>query len=305
MPRFALPVVMLCIALTASAQVRTLGDLSFAAPEGWNYEQKPGEDHATMISVAAPNFCAIVIYSPRPASGDAEADFKAAWSQIVLGPSYRGMPTPIYDIRNSVGYPGKQTGDNAVDGKSYTWMYLLETGSASIPVVVVNSGRNMFDGLQHVLIAFIGSVRVAPLRAQPVKTSISVADLAGNWTHGEASSVDYVNSAGQYAGNSTVFYGEGYNIGPDGHFTYQFTGRSNGRDVRDKDSGVVEFSGDLVVFKGAAHTHRYHFINAQQALNGATVMVLLGEGNDPTGSNISMYGERWVRKPAQGASSRK
>jgi hypothetical protein len=293
--RLALPLIFCLVAWNASAQVRTLGDVSFSAPEGWNYTQKPGEDHATMLSVSNQVFCAIVVYTPRPSAGDANTDFKSAWTQIVQGSSYSGIPNPIYDIRNSVGYPGKETGDAARDRKSYTWMYLLETGHSSIPVVVVSSGRNMFDALEHVLVAFIGSVRQSPLKAQAIKSSITVADLAGSWRTGAASSTDYVNSSGQYTGNSTSFYSASYTITSDGHYTYQMSGKSNGSTVRETEQGVVGLSGDLVVLKGTSHTVRYHFINLQAALDGSTVLTLLDEGNVPSSSTILNYGIKWNR----------
>jgi hypothetical protein len=293
--RLALLLILCLTALTAPAQVQSMGDVSFSAPEGWSYQQKPGEDHATITSVANQQFCAIVVYTPRPSSGNADADFQAAWKQIVLGSNYSGMPNPIYNVEHSVGYPGKQTGDTSIDRKTFTWMYLLETGHSYIPVVVPSSGRYMFDALQHVLVAFIGSVRQAPLKAEAIKTSINVADLAGSWRSGAASSTDYVNSAGQYAGNSSSFYGASYTITSDGHYTYQMSGKSNGSTVREKEEGVVELSGDLVVFKGTSHTSRYHFINSQQALDGSTVLTLLDEGNQPSSSTIMNYAQKWTR----------
>ncbi len=303
--RFALPIILCLTALTASAKVQTVGDVSFSVPEGWNYEQKPGEDHATIISVADQRFIAIVVYSARPSSGNADADFQSAWKQIVLGSDYSGMPYPIYDIHNSVGYPGKETGDASIDRKTYTWMYLLETGHSYIPVAVVSSGRYMFDALENELVAFIGSVRQAPLKAEAIKTSITVADLAGSWRSGAASSTDYVNSAGQYAGNSTSFYGASYTIASDGHYSYSMSGKSNGSTVREKEEGVVELSGDLVVFKGTSHTSRFHFINSQQALDGSTVLTLLDEGNQPSSTTILNYGQKWTRPGPRSGTPRK
>jgi hypothetical protein len=282
-------------ALTASAQVQTVGDVSFSSLQGWNYEQKPGEDHATISSVADQRFIAIVVFTPRPSSGNPDTDFQSAWTQLVLGGTYSGMPNPIYNIEHSVGYPGKQTGDSSTDRKTYTWMYVLETGQNYIPVAVVSSGRNMFDALQHELVAFIGSVRQAPLKAEAIKTSISVADLAGSWRSGAATTTDYVNSAGQYSGSSASFYGATYNIASDGHYTYSMSGKSNGSTVREKEEGTVSLSGDMVVFKGTSHTSRYHFINSQQGLDGSTVLTLLSEGNEPNSSTIMNYAEKWSR----------
>jgi hypothetical protein len=303
--RFTLPLILFLSALTASAQVQTVGDVSFSTLEGWNYDQKPGEDHATISSVANQRFIAIVIFTARPSSGNPDADFQAAWTQLVLGSNYSGMPNPIYNINHSVGYPGKQTGDSSIDRKTYTWMYLLETGHSYIPVAVVSSGRYMFDALQHELVAFIGSVRLAPLRAEAIKRSITVADLAGSWRSGAASTTDYVNGSGQYAGSSTSFYGATYTIASDGHYTYSMSGKSNGSTVREKEEGVVELNGDLVVFKGSSHTSRYHFINSQQALDGSTVLTLLSEGNEPNSSTIMNYAEKWSRPATKSGSPKK
>jgi hypothetical protein len=303
--RLVLPLVLCLGALTASAQVQTLGEVSFSSLEGWNYEQKPNEDHATLSSVADQRFIAIVVFTPRPSTGNPDADFQAGWTQLVLGSNYSGMPNPIYDINHSVGYPGKQTGSPSTDGKTFTWMYVLETGQSYIPVAVVSSGRYMFDALQHELVAFIGSVRLAPLKAEAIKRSIIVADLAGNWRSGAASTTDYVNSSGQYAGSSASFYGATYTIAPNGHYTYSMSGKSNGSTVREKEEGVVELSGDLVVFKGTSHTSRYHFINSQLALDGSTVLTLLSEGNEPNSSTIMNYAEKWSRPAAKGGAPNK
>jgi hypothetical protein len=215
------------------------------------------------------------------------------------------MPYPIYSIEHSVGYPGKQTGNPSNDQKTHTWMYVLETGHSYIPVVVVSSGRYMFDALQHELVAFIGSVRQAPLKAEAIKRSIAVADLAGSWRSGAATTTDYVNSSGQYSGSSASFYGATYTIASDGHYTYSMSGKSNGSTVREKEEGVVELSGDLVVFKGTSHTSRYHFINSQQGLDGSTVLTLLSEGNQPSSSTIMNYAEKWSRPAPKSGASRK
>jgi len=48
-----------------------------------------------------------------------------------------------------------------------------------------------------------------------------------------------------------------------------------------------------------AKLSRYHFISYQTALNGATVLTLLGDQYEANPANVSFYGEKWVREPKQ------
>lgn len=58
--------------------------------------------------------------------------------------------------------------------------------------------------------AIVGSVRVAPRKATPIKFSLTVSDLAGYWTGGIVTSTDYYNSSGQYQSNSLTAVNYGY-----------------------------------------------------------------------------------------------
>jgi len=79
MRRWALAVLLLTIVLAAPAfaQVQTVGDLSFAVPEGWSY-QAPNDGGGLMLLKQGANFWVITIYPQRPASGDQNANFKSA-----------------------------------------------------------------------------------------------------------------------------------------------------------------------------------------------------------------------------------
>ncbi len=70
---------------------------------------------------------------------------------------------------------------------------------------------------------------------------------------------------------------------------------SNGRTVRDQESGVVELSGDLIIFKGQSPVVRYRFINCQQALDDSTVLTLLPENSEVTAAAIITNGNQWTR----------
>jgi hypothetical protein len=63
-----------------------------------------------------------------------------------------------------------------------------------VPVAFVSQNRNVMDGMEHIACAVVGSVRVVPLHASPIKYSINVSDLAGHWTGGLATSISYYNN---------------------------------------------------------------------------------------------------------------
>jgi hypothetical protein len=74
-----------------SAQVQTVGDVSFAVPDGWKYTQ--GAGFGAMVPTSGQNYWLMAVYAPMPSSGDVVKDLNAAWTRIVLaGKDYRGMP---------------------------------------------------------------------------------------------------------------------------------------------------------------------------------------------------------------------
>lgn len=75
----------------ASAQVQTVGDVSFAIPDGWQYRQGP--DFGAMTLKTDNRFWLVAVYSAMPSSGDPNADFKTAWKRVVFPlPDYGKMP---------------------------------------------------------------------------------------------------------------------------------------------------------------------------------------------------------------------
>jgi len=145
--------------------------------------------------------------------------------------------------------------------------------------------------------AVVGSVRVAPLKASPIRNTISLADLAGEWHAGSAFSKTYYDRyTGVYAGSSTTAYSSRYQVSGNGAFTYEMGGLWNDRPVQDKDAGTVELSGDLIIFKGRNHEQKYHFINFQTAIDGSTVLTVLPGQEDPAKANVSFLQQQLVRE---------
>ena len=298
MRRWALCALLLIIVAPAFAQVQTVGDVSFAVPEGWTYQASA--DGGLMLLKQDQNFWIITVHPQRPTTGDQNADFKNAWRSVVLPVNDFRNSMPGYDpysISNKVlGYPGKYYDANSGSGQMYARLYTLETGKAVIPVMVLTPNRQVLDALNHIVEAVVGSVRVAPLKASPIRNTLTMADLPGEWQMGSAFSKTYYDRYnGAYAGSSNTAYRSSYHIKSDGTYTYDMGGIWNNRPVQDKDVGVVELSGGFITFKGRNHTTSYHFLNLQTAIDGSTVMMVLAGQDDL--SKASALQQQLVREP--------
>lgn len=283
----------------ASAQVQSLGDLSFAVPEGWQYQG--AADGGLMLLKQGANFWIITVHPQRPASGDQNADFKSAWQAVVSSVPQFSRSLPGYNPYNinkqAVGYPGKYYDAFSDDGQMYIRLYTLETGKTVIPVVVLAPNRQVLDALVHIVEAVVGSVRVAPLKASPIRTTISLADLVGEWHAGMTSATMYYDRyTGAYAGSTATGYSSRYQVSGNGTFTYEMGGLWNSRPVQDKDVGTVQLGGDLIIFKGRNHEQKYHFINFQTAIDGSTVLTVLAGEEDPARANVAAHGQQLVRE---------
>lgn len=296
MRRWALCALLLIIIAPAFAQVQTVGDVSFAVPDGWTYQGST--DGGLMLLKQGTNFWIITIYAQRPASGDQNADFKSTWQAVVSSVPRFSKSRPgydPYDIKN-LGYPGKFYGGNSDDRQMNVLLYTLETGKTVIPVVVLTPGSLAVNPLQHIVDAVVGSVRVAPLKASPIRNTVSLADLVGEWHLGAAfGKMFYDRYTGAYAGSSNTFYSSRFQVAGNGTFTYEMGGVWNNRPVQDKDAGTVELGGDFIIFKGRKFERKYHFINFQTAIDGSTVMTVLPGQEDPAKANVTSLQEQLVR----------
>ena len=289
--------VLLTIAAPVWAQVQTVGDVSFAVPDGWTYQG--ANDGGLMLLKDGANFWIITIHPPHPTTGDPAADFKAAWRSDIL--SIKGFQNSLpgydpYTIGKTVGYPGRYYEGDSDNRQILIRLYTLETGKVVVPVSVMVPNRQVLDAMEHMINAVIGSVRVAPLKASPIRNTITMADLVGEWHTGMANSRTYYDRyTGAYAGSSNSFYSASYQITGSGNFTYEMGGMSNDRVVHDKDSGTIELGGQYVTLKGRAYTKRYRFINVQTAIDGSTVVMLMPDYQDKPGASITVLHEEWAR----------
>jgi hypothetical protein len=266
-------------ALAAFAQsqnsgVQSVGDVSFAVPDGWTYTSTA--DGGLMTFKEGASYWMIAVLTPTPTSGDPTADFKSTWRRVVLkNPGFQDYPYSLpYDITQTVGYSGKFDGASRADNGASVTLYTLETGKSVVPVECFSANGPMLAGMNHMIRAVLGSVRVAPLKAAPIQVAIKVEDLAGRWATGNASSLHFYNSSGQYTGSSLTAGSGKFNIASDGHYSYSYSGLQNNGAVNDADTGVVEMGDGFITFKGQKHVYRYRFVHLQQAIDGSTVLTL-------------------------------
>jgi hypothetical protein len=260
-----------------TGRVQSIGDVTFAVPDGWAYQAS--NDFGAMAYKEGNSFWFFSVYASMPSSGDPVADFKAAWNRIVLSTGkYKGYPGwgsySTYEMPRTAGYSGRFNDDASVDKTSYARVYVLETGKSFIPVLSFSGSRDMMDGMNYMELAVVGSIRQAPLKASPIKQTITTADLAGLWVYSVGSMRSYYNAAGQFTGNSVTAGSAKYHISADGTYSYTYGGLQSNRVVNDDDTGVVELSGAFFTFKGRKHVRRYRFVNLQQMLDGSTVLSL-------------------------------
>ncbi len=297
MSRFAVLFCVLLFAGGAAAQVQSFGEVSFVIPDGWDYGVEASGDHATLSTMQNGQVAALAVFLPLRSSGNPDNDFRAAWAKVARSVQ---SPAPIYEHKSLAGYQGRYGSTNTDDNSHYVHLYALESGGSVLPVLVVTPNRQSFNSLEPVISLFVEGVRQLPLKAQRPKTSITIADLVGEWRSSGDSSLNYVTSSGAYAGSSTVAHGVSYAIAANGSYKSQFAGIANRQIVRSNSVGTVELGPGTIGFRErGGKLSRYHFVFYQTALNGATVLTLLGDQYEVTSANLSFYGEKWVREPGK------
>lgn len=295
MLRLAVLLSVLLFAGTVVAQVQSFGDLSFAVPKNWESSADASGTRVTLSFALNGQVIALAIFRPLRSSGNADADFRTAWTNTLRTLQ---IPEPIYEHKSLAGYQGRYASTNTPDNSNYVWLYALETGDSVIPVLVITPNRQTFNSLEPTFSVFVDGVRKLPLKAEPPKTSLVMSDLAGEWRSSGDSSLDYVTPSGAYAGSSTVAHGTSYVISTDGTFKAQFAGIANRQVIRGNSVGTVELAAGTISFhERGGKVSRYHFISYQIALNGATVLTLLADQYSPDAASIGAYAEKWVREP--------
>jgi len=283
----------------ALAQVATLGEVSFSPPAGFRYQKPAATDGAANMTDSGPGwYYGIVVLPAFRSAGDFDRDFAAVWQRDLAG-MYGREPSidDRYDYREA-GYPGR-FGSGSSDRSGVVTLYVLHAHSMAIPVAVLATTVGVRNDHSVALELFLDGIRVSPDPPQPLKRTVQMTDLAGEWHEGGDSSVNWVDAFGNYAGTTFVAHGVSYEVAADGSFRSRFAGISNGRILREQSTGRIELRDDLLVLQesGKQEGARYRIISLQEAPNGVGVLTLLEAQYQVYAANIRMYAEKWYRAP--------
>ena len=111
---------------------------------------------------------------------------------------------------------------------------------------------------------------------RPLKQTVTMAALAGNWGFGHSLMLTYLDhGTGNYSHSGNIF-GMKYVIKSDGTFVYKFAARYGSKTIREWGNGTVVLSRDLITFKfdeGPAEKHK--FVALETNANGASVLTVI------------------------------
>jgi len=276
--------------------VRTWGEVSLVLPEGAQFQPQPNGNVA-LLRLGGPGWqCEVTLYQPFRSSGDTEQDLRGFWQRTLGRPmerSWEGASSLI----TYAGYPGKFAVQK-VEGNAQLQITILQAHAQAVPVVRLCSSNSVWYEHGDLLSQLFESIRIAPDRAQPPKTRVSVADLAGEWHEGGSDNTGWVDARGNYAGTSLLAHGITYEIAADGTYSSRYAGLANGQVLRERTTGSVSFSdGRFVVRDKNNHVSRYWFIRLQDAPDGSSILSLLPDQYQITEDTLRSFTERWLRAP--------
>jgi len=293
----------------AAAQTETFGGVTFTPPKGWTRSTKEGVVIFSSVDKSSGRFCFLTVYAAGPSSGNPQADFTRSWNDVIVKP-FKANASPETETNTADGW-------TAVAGGSQ----IESDGTKAVVIMTVFSGFGkavatyaMFNDQSYVaqLDAFNSTIKIDKTIAAPkaaeisgveyiadpfpdqpgyqpqqpllgsIRKSITTADLAGHWTAGAAAVTSYYSrSTGDYAGTDTVFWGESYDIKPDGTFESHLTARSGNHTTRETDAGKITMSGPFITFTSKTHmTKKYQFVAYMEMPKGGAVLTMIQIGMD-------------------------
>jgi hypothetical protein len=274
--------------------------LTFATPAAWAQTEKDGV--VTLSRTDGDDFygrsaCTLILI-PGGAIGDLRAGLRAAWEGLVL-PSFDGAARPPPLLRR-VGEVGCAFAQEDMTSKSHrapfqVAAYLLDFGSRSVTLLALVQGDPSLyaEATERVL----ASVRAGPV--PPPRDLFTMAELAGTWKWSSTSIADYVNPAGQFAGDASQGMGETLTFTAEGAYSSHFLGVGRGRTIRAQHTGRFRIEGDMLVLvpdDPAARSHSRRILSVGPSTDGkGSLLLLLNPAYDLRPGNISFYGERFVR----------
>ena len=337
-----------------SCQTETLAMVTYTPPTGWSKTVKPGAIVYTDANQAKNAFCLLTVYAGKPSAGSPARDFANDWNEFVVKP-FNADPGPKTQTQ-----PAPDGWQAVVGGASIE----LAGGVKAAAILTVFSGFNKTasvlaifndESYSNQASALIDSIKLDKTQAKtfapaqsangltirdpfpprpeypekplagPLKESITMADLVGEWNTGGGIATSYVNSAtGNYAGTETLISLAAFTIKADGTFDMRTTSRASNQTIREASSGTVTLTNDGYIIlrttsgDGRGTLKKYQFIAYMVLPNGGAVVSLIHVGYDLDAVGFSLdvlaggkcshpngfitcgiTGEEWSRKPSR------
>jgi hypothetical protein len=274
--------------------------VSYAVPDGWKVE--PQGDHVTLSYAPGTSAYMVVgIYGGQPATGDLAADFRCEWREVVDRQfKTAGAPTPgMTKIGDGITTAAGLAPASFASGSLVATLFVLDGGGKVASIVVLSPDAAAFKANQERLVGFLAGVRIArsgdgSAAAAPPPSggggkTITVPDLAGEWSSSAASARATKGGYGsQYVAGSAV-----YRISPDGSYTYKSQGGGTGlTSTTYTQTGKFSIDGDgyIVITPKDKEPLRYRFIDWQETDDGTLLTILWWKDKD------LMYADHWLRK---------
>jgi hypothetical protein len=293
-----------------SCQTESFDATHFTPPKGWTRSTKEGVVIYADVDKANGRFCFLTIYAATASTGNTQTDFASKWNEVIVKP-FNAPAKPETETRSADGWTAV-SGGSQIDSDGTKAVVIMTVFSGFGKAVATYA---MFNDQSYIapLDTFNASIKIdkttfaAPRAAessggeyiadpfpdqpgyqpqQPllgqIRKSITTADLAGHWTAGAAAVTSYFSSAtGNYAGTDTVFWGESYDIQPNGTFESHLTARSGNHTTREADVGKITMSGPFITFTSKTHmTKKYQFVAYMEGPNGSAVLTMIELGMD-------------------------
>jgi hypothetical protein len=304
-----------------AAQGSNYQGVSFTTPSGWTSGVQDGRLSFVPTDATPDTAVVVVLYGAEPLSGRSLDDWFRAKMAADLNPRLKALQeSPARRAKSGVlqTLSAGRTVQDASGGVRLQIYYGISDGQqAGLAMVVTASEAAMSKHIAGVQALFqsLGFTTATRAGASPPpagsaiatgrKKEITPADVAGAWGHSSASYTEYVNSSGNRTGSSTIAWGDGYELLPDGTYAYVFTGMVDSRYVKEQDSGTWDFErGNLVIrSKTGRRPKEYQILAYEVAPDGVVFMTVLDVYYPRTKENIEMYAEKWVKKAQRPALS--
>jgi len=256
--------------------------VTYTSPAGWTVQKGADAVVFSKEDKAAGTFCLITLYKSVDAGSDSRANFNDAWTALVMG-------TLKTDAKPQIGAPGVKDGwtiesglaaVNTPDIKGAAVLTTATGGGKMLNVLVLTNSETF----QKEIEALIGSIKLPPVSAQPVKPAAFSAvvqspggevKLVGRWQRSGSSSPSYADPAswgtGGYTKSRYEFLANGEYVYTERAFSYVYANI-----IIVRESGRYAVHGNTLTISPAKST-----VSAYKKVGGDTLGALVSSKNRP------------------------